>query len=122
MDIKASKPVSGVSSSSQGTSSQQPVSNLVAPETVQPVAPPPVAKVEKLDVPNTQQAISEQVSRYLQSTTRNLEFHVDKEAGVPVIVVSDVEGNVIRRIPGEEALEVMRRANADLGTLIDSSA
>ena len=69
-----------------------------------------------------QQAIAEQVSRYLNSSTRNLEFQVDSEAGTAVIVVRDVQGNVIRRIPGEEALQRMLRASAESGTLIDSTA
>jgi len=70
----------------------------------------------------TQQAIAEQVSRYLQSSTRNLEFQVDSESGTAIIVVRDSAGSVIRRIPGEEALQLMRRLNADSGTLLDWTA
>ena len=62
------------------------------------------------------------MSRYLNSSTRNLEFQVDNESGSAVIVVRDVAGNVIRRIPGEEALQRMLRASAESGTLIDSLA
>lgn len=123
MDIQAPKPVSGVSSSTTQAAATSATTSQSVQEAVQPVvAPPPVARVEPADMQVNQEAIAEQVSRYLHSTTRNLAFYVDKEAGRAVIVVSDSDGNVIRRIPGEEALEVMRRANADSGTLIDSSA
>jgi uncharacterized FlaG/YvyC family protein len=94
---------------------------------VTPAAPPPVEPVREVvsssqNLVQTQQAIAEQVSRYLQSSTRNLEFQVDSESGSAVIVVRDGAGNVVRRIPGEEALQRMLRASADSGTLIDSSA
>jgi uncharacterized FlaG/YvyC family protein len=95
---------------------------VAAPEVVQPVEPVVEVKPPTQDIQQTQAAIAEQVSRYLNSSTRNLEFQVDSESGSAVIVVRDVAGNVIRRIPGEEALQRMLRASAESGTLIDSSA
>ena len=59
---------------------------------------------------------------YLRLSNRNLEFVVEEDSGATVIVVRDAEGEVIRRIPGEEVLQLMRRLNADSGTLIDSRA
>jgi uncharacterized FlaG/YvyC family protein len=94
-----------------------------AGEAVQPAEP--VAVEQPAPAQNlllTQQAIAEQVSRYLQSTTRNLEFQVDSESGAAIIVVRDAAGSVIRRIPGEEAMQLMRRLNADSGTLLDWTA
>lgn len=120
MDIKAPKAVSAVPASTAATG-KFPV--LVAA----PQAPTPVEPVRKVvsttqNLQQTQEAIAEQVSRYLQSSTRNLEFQVDNESGGAVIVVRDGNGNVVRRIPGEEALQRMLRASAESGTLIDSSA
>jgi uncharacterized FlaG/YvyC family protein len=126
MDIQAPKPVSSVSASPAATG-KSPVVAIVTSatvtEAVQAVEPtaverPPPAQNLLL----TQQAIAEQVSRYLQSTTRNLEFQVDSESGTAIIVVRDASGSVIRRIPGEEAMQLMRRLNADSGTLLDSTA
>lgn len=90
----------------------------------------PTAPVEQPVVPreavpgtrDTQQAIAELVQRFLQASTRNLEFYVEEASGKPVIVVRDAEGQVIRQIPGEEALRMMRRMNAQSGTLFDSIA
>lgn len=87
-----------------------------------PAPTPEVPAVQARTTEDAQLKIAEQVQRYLQSTTRNLEFQVEDESGAAVIVVRDVTGQVIRRIPGEEALQLMRRLNAQSGTLVDSSA
>lgn len=121
MDIQANKPVSGVSSSaSAGGSPAMPVAE--APRTGTVVEQVVEVQPVRQDTRQTQQAIAEQVSRYLQSSTRNLEFQVDAESAEPVIVVRDGDGHIIRRIPGDEVMQLMRRANAESGTLIDSIA
>lgn len=121
MDIQAAKPVSGVSASVPAAGKKE-MLPAAAPEVPAPPEARPVVRPLAQDLLRTQQAIAEQVSKYLQSSARNLEFQVDGESGNPVIVVRDGEGNVIRRIPGEEALQLMRRLNAESGTLVDSLA
>lgn len=122
MDIQAAKPVSGVSASVPAAARHEAIP-AAAPEIPAPSAgDPPAVRPLAQDLLRTQQAIAEQVSKYLQSSARNLEFQVDGDSGNPVIVVRDGEGNVIRRIPGEEALQLMRRLNAESGTLVDSLA
>ena len=119
MDVTAIKPVVVAPASTQGTGTHPVIRDPARiPPPEQPVAPaPPVSKLL-----HTQKVIAEQVSRYLQSSTRSLEFQVDSESGTAVIVVRDVEGQIIRRIPGEEVLQIMRRLNAQSGTFIDSTA
>lgn len=121
MDIPATKPAPATTAATGSTGKFKSVS-LPAHEAKPTPAPTEPVDIEVPQVTHTEEAIAEAVSRYLQTSTRNLEFQVDKEEGAAVIVVRDAEGNVIRRIPGEEALEVMRRSNADSGTLIDSLA
>jgi uncharacterized FlaG/YvyC family protein len=87
-----------------------------------PQGPAPMGQAPSPAPEQTQLKIAEQVQRYLQSSTRNLEFQVEGESGTAVIVVRDASGEVIRRIPGEEALQLMRRLNAQSGTLVDSIA
>jgi uncharacterized FlaG/YvyC family protein len=120
MDIQAPKPVSGVSVSTAATGKFS--VPTVIPQATPPVEPVRDAAATAQDLVRTQQAIAEQVRRYLQSSTRNLEFQVDSHAGGAVIVVRDGDGNVVRRIPGEEALQRMLRACAESGTLVDSTA
>lgn len=122
MDVPVTKPASGLLSASAQATGLHPVVAGEPPAdpapSVAPVTPP--APVDGML--QTQQLIAEQVSRYLQSTTRNLEFQVDGESGTAVIVVRDAEGQVIRRIPGEEVLQIARGLNAQSGTLINSRA
>lgn len=122
MDIQGSKPVSAVNTSASAAGGHAAVPVPDEPKTGTVVEAPVEVKPLRQDLKQTQQAIAEQVSRYLQSSARNLEFQVDAESAEPIIVVRDGEGNVIRRIPGEEAMQLMRRANAESGTLIDSVA
>ena len=87
--------------------------------------PAPVAEPEPVPVRNhfeTREAIAEQVSRYLQTSARNLEFQVEGESSTPVIIVRDGAGNVVRRIPGDAALQMLRLANAQSGTFVNSTA
>jgi len=122
MDVQATKPVTAASSSSAPSTEKPVVVATDLPADSPPARIPVVTPAPVDEMLHTQQAIAEQVSRYLQSSTRNLEFLVEEHSGATVIVVRDAEGQVIRRIPGEEVLQLMRRLNADSGTLIDSRA
>jgi uncharacterized FlaG/YvyC family protein len=121
MELQPNKSVAGASSSPAATG-KHPAITVAVQEVVPQVEPVAAIRPTVQNLQHAQQAIAEQVSRYLNSSTRNLEFQVDNEAGTAVIVVTDLQGNVIRRIPGEEALQRMLRACAESGTLIDSTA
>jgi hypothetical protein len=66
-------------------------------------------------------ALARQISSFLHSNSRELQFMVDAESGDAVITVRDADGNVVRRIPGEEALAMLRRSSVDTGTFVDLS-
>lgn len=58
---------------------------------------------------NLRVAVS-QINDYVQNLQRNLQFTVDEATGKNVVTVIDNETKeVIRQIPGEEALELARR-------------
>lgn len=124
MDVPATRPVTGASTApatTQATGRHPLLSTELPPEPkAQPARVQATAPAE--DMQHTRRAIAEQVSRFLQSSTRNLEFQVDNDSGQAIIVVRDAEGQVIRRIPGEEVLQIAHRLNAHSGTLIDSLA
>ncbi|HTQ36803.1 MAG TPA: flagellar protein FlaG [Steroidobacteraceae bacterium] len=87
--------------------------------------PPPSAHLDVAVVQSQQQrqaALAQQMSDYLRSNSRDLVFQVDPQSGHPVITVLDAAGNVVRRIPGEAAMQMLRRANVESGTFIDSVA
>jgi hypothetical protein len=117
MDIQANKPVSVVATA---PGRGRPV---VSADTGKNPPPPPPSGIDPVVVQDSreqQAALARQINSYLHSNSRDLEFRVDAESGDAVITVRDAEGNVVRRIPGEEALEMLRRLSVDPGTLVDS--
>jgi hypothetical protein len=99
----AARPRAGVS----GTASPAAAFALPRTDTVTvtggvPASPPP----EVLD----EVARAADRAAELARENRELHFSVDEETGLVVIQVRDLEGNVIRTIPGSEALDVMSGA------------
>jgi flagellar protein FlaG len=121
MDIRAIKLLSGVTTTQ--TVVREPV---VAGRAVEPV--PPVAKIQPerpavQDQRDAQAAVSEHLGDYLRSSDRDLEFRVDSGTHATVITVRNGEtGDIVRQIPNETALRLMRLLNAESGTLVDLTA
>jgi len=89
---------------------------------VQAVLPVAAADARSHPDQDLQQAladVAEYLQQYLQSSARNLEFQVDTDARQTVIIVRDSKGEVIRQIPGEEALHLRERLSEGSGTLLD---
>ncbi len=121
MEIKAMKPMSSVAAS-PGAKGRPAVS---AGSTGKDLPPPPPARA-RLDPVVTQgmqerwEAVAKQMNHYLRSNARDLEFQVDFDSGDAIIRVRDAAGNVVRTIPGEAALQMLRRVNVESGTFVDS--
>jgi uncharacterized FlaG/YvyC family protein len=116
MDIQAVKPISSVAVS-PGKGSP------AVPDTHGKELPPAPTGIDPVVVQGSRDkhaALERQINSYLHSNSRQLEFQIDAESGDAVITVRDAEGNVVRRIPGEDALEMLRRLSVDPGTLVDS--
>ena len=119
MDIKAAKPVSSVSAT---TTAGKRADNGPVQD------PPPAAPVAKVQAPvrdlqHTLAVVAEQLNEFMRSSNRDLEFRVDDSADTTVVTVRNPStGEVVRQIPNEEALQVMRRLNAQSGTFVDLTA
>ena len=122
MEIPSTRPINAPAAVAVQPEKAPEVAPVPQPEAASPAAPPQVETVPVSKLLQTREAIAEQVSRYLQTSARNLEFQVDGDSATPVIIVRDGEGNVVRRIPGEVALQMLRLANAQSGTFVDSTA
>jgi flagellar protein FlaG len=97
MDIKAAQPLSSVSAA-------------------------PARRIEH-NLQHKMAVVAEQLQDFLRSGDRNLEFRVDGDSHTTVITVRNAStGDVIRQIPTETALRIMRHLNADCGTLVDLTA
>ena len=117
MDIKAAKPVSSVSATT--TAGKRAVNES---STGNRLRRAPVAKAPApvRDLQHTLAVVAEQLNEFMRSSSRDLEFRVDDGADTTVVTVRNPStGEVVRQIPNEEALRLMRRLNAQSGTFVD---
>ncbi|MET0281652.1 MAG: flagellar protein FlaG, partial [Steroidobacteraceae bacterium] len=119
-DIQALKAISSVAASPTDAGKQADIKAQAAMEKERPAPVIPVENDMAEDLQSLHAAVAEQLQDYLRSTSRDLNFQVEAGSGDAVLTVLDAGGNVVRRIPGEEAMQLMRRTNAQSGTLIDS--
>lgn len=125
MDINATQPLPVVSSPQPDADRAPtqavptaPVSATPAPAAEAPSTPPVGA-----DLRRTLEHVAERLREYLKGSQRELEFSIDEVSNATVIRVRDaVTGDVIRQIPGEDALRVLRNLTVGSGTLLDLSA
>jgi flagellar protein FlaG len=79
-----------------------------------PAAPIEVPKIE---------SVTKQIDSFLRSIGRSINFRVDPGSGEMVVSVIDANtGEVIRQVPGEEALRLAQRIEDSLSALIDERA
>ena len=124
MDITAPKPSSSIAAS-PAAERGRPAGIAVGSGNDLPrdLAPPPPAHIDpavKQDQQDRSAALARRMNDFLRSISRDLEFRVDVDSGDAVLTVRDGAGNIVRKIPGEEALQMLRRNNVESGTLIDS--
>lgn len=89
----------------------------VAVEKVEKV---PVSKpAHPVEIPKME-SVTRQIDTFLRSMNKALQFRVDDASGRMVVSITDAEtGEVIRQVPGEEALRMAERIDAQIGALLD---
>ncbi|HEU4780088.1 MAG TPA: flagellar protein FlaG [Steroidobacteraceae bacterium] len=92
----------------------------VTASTVEIVEKVPAAKPARpVEIPKIE-SVTRQIDTFLRSTNRALQFRVDDASGRMVVSITDAEtGEVIRQVPGEEALRMAERIEASIGALLD---
>ena len=82
-----------------------------------PVRAAPAVEVKKIE------SVTRQIDSYLRSINRSLQFQVDQGTGQMIVTLRDDEtGEVIRQIPGEEALRIAQRIEDSLSAMLDEKA
>ncbi len=122
MDFPAIKPVSSVVTSPTGQGGVA-VSPAGSGKDLPP--PPPAAHLDAQllqELSQKKAALAQQMSQFLSSNVRDLEFQVDSQSGRAVVTVRDGAGNVVRTIPGEDALQMLRRITVESGTFVHALA
>jgi flagellar protein FlaG len=129
MDIPGSRPVAPVAVVLQSTT--EPVSRTATGATTPAAVKPVVATVAAESVATSVQrslssqaaAVAQQLQEFLQSSRRDIEFRVDVDTGTQIVTVRDANtGDVIRQMPSEEVLRVLKSLNAPQGTLLNQIA
>jgi flagellar protein FlaG len=79
--------------------------------------PAPPIEVPKIE------SVTKQIDSFLRSIGRSINFRVDPGSGRMVVSVLDsTTGEVIRQVPGEEALRLAQRIEDTLSALVDERA
>jgi flagellar protein FlaG len=69
------------------------------------------------------ESVTRQIDSFLRSINRSLQFQLDPATGQMVVTLRDAEtGEVIRQVPGEEALRIAQRIEAGLSLMLDEQA
>jgi flagellar protein FlaG len=80
-----------------------------------PAAPP--AEVHKIE------SVTRQIDSFLRSINRSLLFRLDESSGRMVVSICDAEtGEVIRQVPGDEALRIAQNIENRLSGMLDETA
>jgi flagellar protein FlaG len=66
------------------------------------------------------ESVTKQIDSFLRSINRSLQFRLDDATGQMVVTLRDSEtGEVIRQVPGEDALRIAQRIEDGLSTMLD---
>jgi len=75
-----------------------------------------------VEVPKIE-SVTKQIDSFLRSFGRTINFRVDPGSGEMVVSVLDANtGEVIRQVPGEEALQLAQRIEESLSAMLDERA
>ncbi|MFT6906580.1 MAG: flagellar protein FlaG [Oleiphilaceae bacterium] len=97
------------------------VNKSVAAETEKKVTEvKPEAPKEKVVAAEVENALTE-MNGFMQSMQRNLSFTVDEQLGRDIVSVKDIETDeVIRQIPSEELVVLLKKMDDVVGILFDT--
>ncbi len=96
---------------------------VTLPRKVEAEPPKPQAKAAPpIEVPKIE-SVTKQIDSFLRSIGRSINFRVDPGSGQMIVSVIDVNtGDVIRQVPGEEALRLAQRIEDSLSAMLDERA
>jgi flagellar protein FlaG len=78
--------------------------------------------VRPIEVPKIE-SVTKQIDSFLRSFGRSINFRVDPGSGEMIVSVIDATtGEVIRQVPGEEALKLAQRIEDSLSAMLDERA
>src|SRR5215204_4529348 len=89
----------------------------VAEQPRQQAKPAPPVEVPKIE------SVTKQIDSFLRSFGRSINFRVDPGSGQMIVSVIDATtGEIIRQVPGEDALKLAQSIEASMSALVDEKA
>ena len=83
----------------------------------QPARPAPPVEVPKIE------SVTKQIDSFLRSFGRSINFRVDPGSGQMIVSVIDATtGEIIRQVPGEDALKLAQSIEASMSAMVDERA
>lgn len=76
-------------------------------------------EAERAALDKQQQQVEQQAAQRTLPTGPSLRFHVDQDTGKTVVALLDNEGQILRQMPTEEALEVAKAIGRYQGMFVD---
>ena len=69
------------------------------------------------------ESVTRQIDSFLRSINKSLQFRVDQATGQMIVTIRDDEtGEVIRQVPGEDAVRIAQRIEDTLSAMLDEKA
>jgi flagellar protein FlaG len=91
----------------------QPAAEKPAEPVRQKPAAPPV-EIHKIE------SVTRQIDSFLRSMNKSLQFRVDESTGQMIVSICEAEtGEVIRQVPGEDALRIAQSLESRLSGMVD---
>jgi flagellar protein FlaG len=80
------------------------------------------AKSVPVEVPRIE-SVTRQIDSFLRSFGRSINFRVDPGSGQMIVSVIDATtGEIIRQVPGEDALKLAQSIEASMSAMVDEKA
>ncbi len=68
------------------------------------------------------EAAVNRLNEFVKASERNINFSIDKDTGKTVVKLTDKDNNVLRQIPSEEVLRLIKNLETNKGTIIEDHA
>jgi flagellar protein FlaG len=111
-DVAAEMELKTQRAQKRAESAAQVVEKPAEPVRQTPAAPP--VEVRKIE------SVTKQIDSFLRSMNKSLQFRLDESTGRMIVSITDSEtGEVIRQVPGEEALRIAQNLENRLSGMLD---
>lgn len=81
----------------------------------------PVKQAPPIEIPKIE-SVTKQIDSFLRSIGRSISFRVDPGSGQMIVSVIDANtGEIIRQVPGEDALKLAQSIEQTLSAMVDET-